>query len=107
MKVTVNIKAKHIELAKGMLMQAADTDEEVNKLNETIDALRDKTIETDLDFLKDKDNGQEVECIHQVGTPDYANPNLNDKIERNIVAQNGKIKDYFFDIQSIDWSLYE
>ena len=53
------------------------------------------------------DNGQEVECIHQVGTPDYANPNLNDKIERNIVAQNGKIKDYFFDIQNIDWSLYE
>ena len=63
MKVTVNIKAKHIELAKGMLMQAADTDEEVNKLNETIDALRDKTIETDLDFLKDKDNGQEVEMF--------------------------------------------
>ena len=63
MKVTVNIKAKHIELAKGMLMQAADTDEEVNELNETVEALRDKTIETDLDFLKDKDNAKEVEML--------------------------------------------
>ena len=63
MKVTVNIKAKHIELAKGMLMQAADTDEEVSMLNGTVEALRDKTVEVDLDFLKDKDNAKEVETL--------------------------------------------
>jgi len=53
------------------------------------------------------DNGEEVECIHQVGTVDYANPDLSTFDGRNIVTQNGKIKDYFFDIQNIDWSLYE
>lgn len=53
------------------------------------------------------DNGQEVECTPQAGTMDYANPDLTTPIGRNIVTENGRIKDYNFDIKNIDWTLYE